>query len=105
MPGKKPPKLPQEDSLDTFFRSVASTMRTFSQADIAELKMEILNAVAKKEIALSNSQQSGQGLQYVIAVNSQEGEGYIPVDIQHIDYAGPNEENVSHSFMQIKQVE
>lgn len=95
----------QEDPLDTFFRSIAKTMRSFPQADIAELKMLISNAVGEKEIALS--EKTEKDVHYVIAVNSVEGQELIPVQIQHVDYEDPSEENgniiTSHDFIQLRR--
>ncbi|XP_039961007.1 uncharacterized protein LOC120775079 [Bactrocera tryoni] len=55
LPPKPPkaPKLAQNDSLQIFFESIASTMRTFPPLSIAKIKLQISQLVGNEEIALA----------------------------------------------------
>uniref|UniRef100_A0A034VDA4 MADF domain-containing protein n=1 Tax=Bactrocera dorsalis TaxID=27457 RepID=A0A034VDA4_BACDO len=49
----KTPKLAQNNSLQIFFESIASTMRTFPPLSIAKVKLQISQLVGNEEIALA----------------------------------------------------
>ncbi|XP_014091883.2 uncharacterized protein [Bactrocera oleae] len=52
-PSKAPSTLPKNDSLQIFFESIASTMRTFPPLSIAKIKLQISQLVGNEEIALA----------------------------------------------------
>lgn len=92
----------QADPLDTFFRNIANTVRTFPQTDIAELKMEISNAVYKREVAISKMPKND--IQYVFTVNPEQSEQFHPIEIEKVQIMDPIENGnntTSHKFIRL----
>lgn len=75
-------------------------MRNFPEEAIAELKLEISNAVRIKEIALCRRPENN--IQYLV-VNTDGSQKLIPIEVQEIDVE-PNDTNdrTSHQFIQLQ---
>lgn len=99
------PRASEEDPLDLFFRNITGMMRQFSRTDVAELKLQIYNLVAEKEIALN--QKLPVDFQYVIALDSEQSNNMVPVEVQRVEVTTPNEQCgnnvVSHQFLKLTQ--